>query len=94
LFGVPTAEDTGGNRPLQTAVREGAGDAGEDGTLRYALRRHDQKQITSNGAANFAPYFTPDGSKIIFASNRTTPTAAISICSSSTATARPEADHI
>lgn len=26
-------------------------------------------QVTSNGAANFAPYFTPDGSQIIFASN-------------------------
>jgi Tol biopolymer transport system component len=27
------------------------------------------KQITSNGAANFCPYFTPDGKRIIFASN-------------------------
>ncbi len=27
------------------------------------------RQITSNGAANFCPYFTPDGKKIIFASN-------------------------
>jgi Tol biopolymer transport system component len=27
------------------------------------------KQITSNGAANFAPYFTPDGKRIIYASN-------------------------
>lgn len=26
-------------------------------------------QITNNGAANFAPYFTPDGKKIIFSSN-------------------------
>ncbi|MEO8381267.1 MAG: M28 family peptidase [Acidobacteriota bacterium] len=29
----------------------------------------DAKQITSNGAANFAPYFTPDGKRIIYASN-------------------------
>ena len=29
----------------------------------------DKTQVTSNGAANFAPYFTPDGSQIIFASN-------------------------
>ncbi len=27
------------------------------------------RQITSNGAANFCPYFTPDGKGIIFASN-------------------------
>ena len=26
-------------------------------------------KVTSNGAANFAPYFTPDGKKILFASN-------------------------
>ena len=29
----------------------------------------DKRQITSNGAANFAPYFFPDGKRIIFASN-------------------------
>jgi Tol biopolymer transport system component len=27
------------------------------------------KQITRNGAANFAPFFTPDGNRIIYASN-------------------------
>lgn len=27
------------------------------------------RQVTRNGAANFAPFFTPDGKKIIFASN-------------------------
>jgi Tol biopolymer transport system component len=32
-----------------------------DGTAR--------RQITSNGAANFCPYFSPDGRRIIFASN-------------------------
>jgi Tol biopolymer transport system component len=26
-------------------------------------------QVTKNGAANFAPYFTPDDKKLIFASN-------------------------
>ncbi|MFP5245361.1 MAG: peptidase M28, partial [Thermoanaerobaculia bacterium] len=31
------------------------------------------KQITSNGAANFCPYFTPDGKRIIFASNMLDP---------------------
>jgi Tol biopolymer transport system component len=28
-----------------------------------------KRQLTSNGAANFAPYFTPDGARIVFASN-------------------------
>jgi TolB protein len=27
------------------------------------------KQVTQNGAANFAPFFTPDGKRLIFASN-------------------------
>jgi Tol biopolymer transport system component len=31
------------------------------------------KQITSNGAANFCPFFTPDGKRIIFASNMLDP---------------------
>jgi TolB protein len=33
----------------------------------------DQHQITHLGGANFAPYFTPDDRKIIFASNHTNP---------------------
>jgi Tol biopolymer transport system component len=33
----------------------------------------DQHQITSLGGANFAPYFTPDGRRIIFASNHKNP---------------------
>ena len=33
----------------------------------------DQRQITSLGGANFAPFFTPDGRRIIFASNHTNP---------------------
>ena len=28
-----------------------------------------KRQITNNGAANFAPFFTPDGKRIIFSSN-------------------------
>jgi len=32
-----------------------------------------QKQLTSNGAANFAPYFHPNGKQIIFASNMSNP---------------------
>jgi Tol biopolymer transport system component len=27
------------------------------------------RQVTDNGAANFAPYFHPDGKRILFASN-------------------------
>jgi Tol biopolymer transport system component len=29
----------------------------------------NQRQITHNGAANFCPFFTPDGKKIIYSSN-------------------------
>ena len=29
----------------------------------------DKKQVTKNGASNFAPYFHPDGRRIIFSSN-------------------------
>ena len=29
----------------------------------------DQRQVTRLGAANFAPYFTPDGRRIVFSSN-------------------------
>jgi Tol biopolymer transport system component len=29
----------------------------------------DRRQLTSNGAANFCPYFTPDGRRVIYASN-------------------------
>lgn len=32
-----------------------------------------KRQITSNGKANFAPYFFPDGKRIIFASNMNDP---------------------
>jgi Tol biopolymer transport system component len=31
------------------------------------------RQVTKNGAANFAPYFTPDGKQIIFATNHPDP---------------------
>lgn len=34
----------------------------------------NKRQLTSNGAANFAPYFHPDGDKIIFSSNFDDPT--------------------
>ena len=33
----------------------------------------NQRQVTNLGGANFAPYFTPDGRRIIFASNHTNP---------------------
>ena len=33
----------------------------------------NQRQITSLGGANFAPYFTPDGKRIIFSSNYKNP---------------------
>jgi Tol biopolymer transport system component len=32
-----------------------------------------KRQVTRNGAANFAPYFTPDGKRIIFSSNLADP---------------------
>ena len=34
--------------------------------------KHKQ-QVTHNGAANFAPFFHPDGKRIIFASNQADP---------------------
>jgi len=33
----------------------------------------DKRQVTKNGAANFAPYFHPNGRQIIFASNVNNP---------------------
>ncbi|HJU64082.1 MAG TPA: hypothetical protein VJ596_00335 [Gemmatimonadaceae bacterium] len=33
----------------------------------------NQRKVTSLGGANFAPFFTPDGRRIIFASNHTDP---------------------
>ena len=33
----------------------------------------NKRQVTHNGAANFAPYFFPDGKRIIFASNMADP---------------------
>ena len=33
----------------------------------------DQRQITRNGKANFAPFFHPDGKRIIFSSNQNDP---------------------
>ncbi|HTE18531.1 MAG TPA: hypothetical protein VK689_09145 [Armatimonadota bacterium] len=33
----------------------------------------NKQQITSNGAANFCPFFTPDGKRLIFASNMDDP---------------------
>lgn len=33
----------------------------------------NKRQITSNGKANFAPYFSPDGKRVIFASNMNDP---------------------
>src|SRR5207244_3747928 len=37
----------------------------------YVMNRDGSniRQVTTNGKANFAPYFTPDGKRIIFASN-------------------------
>jgi len=35
----------------------------------------NKKQVTHNGKANFAPYFFPDGKRIIFASNMSDPKA-------------------
>jgi TolB protein len=53
----------------QTLLREGLL---RPGNLEIWVMRadgSDKRQVTSNGAANFAPYFTPDGRRIIFSSN-------------------------
>ncbi len=36
----------------------------------------DQRQVTRLGGANFAPFFTPDGNRIIFSSNHRNPRSA------------------
>ncbi|HEY7534275.1 MAG TPA: hypothetical protein VH681_16005, partial [Nitrospiraceae bacterium] len=44
----------------------------EPGQLEIFVMNADgtgQHQVTSNGASNFAPYFHPDGTRIIFSSN-------------------------
>jgi TolB protein len=33
----------------------------------------NKRQVTSNGAANFCPFFTPDGKRLIFSSNMSDP---------------------
>jgi Tol biopolymer transport system component len=33
----------------------------------------NKRRITNNGAANFAPYYFPDGNRIIFSSNMSDP---------------------
>jgi Tol biopolymer transport system component len=33
----------------------------------------DQRQVTNLGGANFAPFFTPDGQRVIFSSNYRNP---------------------
>ncbi len=42
----------------------------------YVMNLKDRQpiQLTSNGAANFGPYFHPDGKRVIFASNMDDPT--------------------
>ena len=37
------------------------------------------RQVTKLGGANFAPFFTPDGKRIIFSTNFKDPRAATSI---------------
>jgi Tol biopolymer transport system component len=39
----------------------------------------DARQITNNGKANFAPFFTPDDKAIVFASNMDDPRAGLQI---------------
>jgi Tol biopolymer transport system component len=41
----------------------------------YVMNLHDREpiQLTDNGAANFGPYFHPDGKRVIFASNMDDP---------------------
>jgi Tol biopolymer transport system component len=38
-----------------------------------SLEKRDPIQLTDNGAANFGPYFHPDGQRVIFASNMADP---------------------
>jgi Tol biopolymer transport system component len=64
------------SRPVGTALEEYR-DLLEQGLVRpsqmelFVMKADgtNQRQITSNGAANFCPYFHPDGRKIIYSSN-------------------------
>ncbi|MEW6050239.1 MAG: hypothetical protein AB1644_04155 [Candidatus Zixiibacteriota bacterium] len=68
------------SRPTGDALKEYRDLLGE-GLIRpskleiYTMNLKDRKpvQLTSNGAANFAPYFHPDGKHIIFCSNMNDP---------------------
>ncbi len=55
----------------------------------------DQHQITNLGGANFAPFFTPDGKKIIFSSNYKNPhSGEFRPVSCEPRRQRPRADHV
>ena len=43
--------------------------ASRDTTLLPRYSFSDKRRLTDNGAANFAPYFFPDGERVLFSSN-------------------------
>ncbi len=47
----------------------------------------NKRQLTDNGAANFAPYFFPSGDRVILSPTCTTPEDVTSICTPSTSMA-------
>ena len=58
---------------LQAAAQPRAVAADGPRDLRDERRRDEPQQVTSLGAASFAPFFTPDDKKIIFSSNAHNP---------------------
>jgi Tol biopolymer transport system component len=56
-------------RKFRELLAKESGDAIQVGIMVMKADGTQKKQLTSNGALNFAPYFHPNGKQIIFASN-------------------------
>jgi len=61
--------DPGEIREYETLLREGLVKPSRMELFVMDADGKNQRQITNNGAANFAPYFHPNGRQIIFSSN-------------------------
>ena len=66
-----SSADAGNGQALSRFAERESDVADEDGAVRWRMAtERTRKQITNFGCASFAPTFTPDGKKILFASNK------------------------